>query len=369
VSEREREERQAEREARREERLADLRRRAADPDADSERVWEEFRRFRDDFPEHNVDSEWAAFRDRLKKRRDEQVARREREERAARERRAEAAFRELERAEQGKSPLERVKLADDFLSKHPDTAPVAEVRRRRLANLRRQDEHDVQEARNYSAKNPLNFLTRRQHYQRYLDAHPQGAYVSEASAAVRAITAEWDKADFRDLRDHFLAKPGDVKELKALCQRYLAAHPDGKFCSAARDVARWADRVTAPGEYKVVLKSGAFDKSAAHKVSRGTSLSVLIEVGGVRYGPSPIVKRSYEPEWNYEFPRKVRWKLGDGVRIWVTDHYFWKRKVMEVGTGDNDLLGMRLLSGEVNSGPHRLTFESDFRMPAVPKIE
>jgi hypothetical protein len=243
------------------------------------------------------------------------------------------------------------------------------VHQRRQALLRRLDQHDIEAARDYSARSPLNFFTRRQRYQQYLDAHPHGAYVSEATGALKAIAADWDKYDFRAVRDRFQAKPGDVKELKVLCRAYLAAHPEGRFRAAARDLLRWGERVTAPGEYKVVLKSGSFDKSAAHMLSRGTSLSVVIEVGGVRYGPSTIVKRSYEPEWNYEFPRRVRWKLGDSVRIWVTDHYFWRRQVLEVGSDEDDLLALRLLSGEVNSGPHRLTFESDFRMPTMPKIE
>lgn len=356
-------------ERRREQRLAELRRQADDPDADAEAVWAEFRRFHDDFPEHSLDGEWQAFRARIKGRRDARVAQRQAEERGERERRALQAFRDLERAEQAATLAAKVELADRFLRDYAGTARAAEVEKRRLAALRRLDQHDIESARDYSARNPLNFYTRRQRYQRYLDGHPQGAFVSEASAALKAITAEWDRYDFRAVRDYFQAKPGDVKELKVLCRAYLAAHPEGKFRSAARDLLRWSERVTVPGEYRVVLKSGSFDKGAAYWLSRGLSLSVEIEVAGVRYGPSTIVKRSYEPEWNYEFPRRVRWRLGDGVRIWVTDHYFWRRKVLEVGSGEDDLLAMRLLSGEVSSGPHRLTFESDFTMPTMPKIE
>jgi hypothetical protein len=40
-----------------------------------------------------------------------------------------------------------------------------------------------------------------------------------------------------------------------------------------------------------------------------------------------------------------------------------------VGNEESDALGMRLLSGEVELGKSRLTFESDFTMPAMPKIE
>jgi len=171
------------------------------------------------------------------------------------------------------------------------------------------------------------------------------------------------------VRDHFQAHPGDVKELQALCRSYLAVHPHGRFRDAGHDLLRWTERVTQPGEYRVVLKGGSFDRKVAHFFSRGPSLSVEIEVNGVRYGPSNIVARSYQPEWNYEFPRRVRWKLGDNVRILVTDKYYWDRRVAEISSDGNDPLAMRLLSGEVNSGKNSLTFESDFAMPAMPKIE
>jgi hypothetical protein len=43
--------------------------------------------------------------------------------------------------------------------------------------------------------------------------------------------------------------------------------------------------------------------------------------------------------------------------------------VLEVASDDRDLLAMRMLSGEVHSGNNSLTFESDFAMPVMPKIE
>ena len=43
---------------------------------------------------------------------------------------------------------------------------------------------------------------------------PQGAAVTEANAALQAIDLEWDKHDFRPVRDHFLASPGELKELE-----------------------------------------------------------------------------------------------------------------------------------------------------------
>ena len=42
---------------------------------------------------------------------------------------------------------------------------------------------------------------------------------------------------------------------------------------------------------------------AAHFFSKGPKLSVMLEVNGVPYGPSPVFLNRYDPDWNYEFPR------------------------------------------------------------------
>ncbi len=340
------------------ERLTELRQRAADPDADAETVWQELQRFHHDFPEHNVDGDWRQFRATLKARRD-----------AEREYRAEAAFGELEHLGEKGDLSARIEQADHFLCDFAGTTHESEVRRRRAACLLRLDERDIESARAYSAAQPLNFQTRRERYQRYLERHPDGAFAAEANETLQNIDADWDKHDFRAVRDHFQAHPGDVKELQVLCRSYLAIHAHGRFRDAAHDLLRWTERVTQTGEYRVVLKSGNFDRKVAHFFSRGPSLSVEIEVNGVRYGPSNIVARHYQPEWNYEFPRRVRWKLGDSVRIIVTDNYYWDRRVVEIASDENDQTAMRLLSGEVNSGKNSLTFASDFTMPMMPKIE
>ena len=318
------------------------------------------RRFHRDFPEHDVDSDWQQFRDCLQ---------------GAPRCRARTPRRTWPSASWNE-PVNKVilPLADRAgrsfsarFRRHHVTS--REVRRRRAAFLLRLDERDIESARAYSAAQPLNFQTRREHYQRYLERHPDGAFASEANEALKNIDADWDKHDFRAVRDHFQAHPGDVKELQVRCRSYLAVHPNGRFRDTARDLLRWTERVTQPGEYRVVLKSGSFDRKVAHFFSRGPSLSVEIEVNGVRYGPSNIVPRNYQPEWNYEFPRRVRWKLGDSVRIVVTDNYYWDRRVAEISSEENDPLAMRLLSGEVNAGKNSLMFESDFTMPVMPKIE
>jgi hypothetical protein len=346
------------RDRQRDERLAELRRAAADPDADPEALWQEFQAFRADFPEHGVDDDWRQFRAALKARHD-----------AAREQKARGAFADMERLERQGDLGRLVEQADRFLRDHAGTAREADVRRRRDAWLLRLDERDIDEARAYSAAGPLHFQTRRERYQRYLERHPQGAFAKEAREALQSIDVDWDRHDFRQVRDHFQEHPGDVKELEKLCRSYLVVHPQGLFRAAARDLLRWTERVTQPGEYRVVLKSGSFDTKVAYWLSRGPSLSVEIEVNGVRHGPSNIVSRNYNPEWGYEFPRRVRWKLGDAVRIVVTDHYFWDRQVVEIASPDGDPLAIRLLGGETQSGKNRLTFESDFPMPQMPKVE
>jgi hypothetical protein len=124
-----------------------------------------------------------------------------------------------------------------------------------------------------------------------------------------------------------------------------------------------------PQEYRVVLHKGTFDKSVARWISRGPQLSVELEVAGARYGPSPVVLRRYDPEWEYEFPRKVRWKLGDPVRVRVTEHAWSPRVVAEFASEEGDALGLKMLTGETWSGPNSLTFECDFALPVLPNIE
>jgi hypothetical protein len=339
-------------------RLADLRRRVADPDADIEDVGKRFREFCNDYPDHDLGDDWKVFRSTVAAR----LA-------AERERQASSAVADLESLErQGNLPV-LVEQADRFLRNFGGTKHASEVLSRLAAWLLRLDERDLDEARKYSADHPFNFQTRCERYQRYLERHPDGPFAREARAALDTIPADWDRHDFRRVRDHFEEHPADVKELEKLCRSYLAVHPSGRFCDTARDLLRWTERITQPGEYRVTIKSGTFDKKVAYWLSRGPNLSVTIEVNGVRHGPSAIAPRGYNPEWNYEFPRRIRWKLGDSVRILVTDHYYWNRQVVEVVSPEGDPLAMRLLSGEANSGGNCLTFESDFRLPQMPRIE
>lgn len=339
--------------------LAELRRRAADADADPEDVWRMFQAFHADYPEVSVAGDLEQLRSAAKARRDANIARR-----------AQRAYDELLVAEQRLAdPASFLDQADDFLARYPGTPPEAEVRRKRDAYLARLDERCIEVARTYSAKNSLNFQTRREHYQRYLDRYPTGAAAAEAKAALRAIEADWDRHDFRLLRDHFQASPGDMPELVARCRTYLAVHPQGRFAAAAAELLRWSERVTAPGEYRVVLKNGHFEKKVARFFSRGPDLSVELEVGGARYGPSSFYKNQYDPSWEYEYPRRVRWKLGDPVVIRVIDNDWRRRVVLEWTSEVGDPLALRLLTGDVWIGGNRVTFETDFTLPVLPVIE
>jgi hypothetical protein len=340
-------------------RLAELRRAASDADTDAQELWRQFQVFHSDYPEVNVAGDLEQLRTTIKARRDDELARQ-----------AQSAYDELLSAESRMTDLTLlIEQADQFLHRYAGTPLESEVRRRRDALLGRMDERVIEVARAYSAKNQLNFQTRREHYHRYLDKYPRGAAAKEAAAALVAIDREWDKHDFRTVRDHFLTKPGDIPELVARCRTYLAVHSNGQFTAAATELLRWSERVTAPGEYKVVLRNGQFERKIARFFSRGPDLSVEIEVNGIKHGPSSFFKNRYDPEWDYEYPRRIRWKLGDPLVIRVIDNDWRKRVVAEVSSADGDPLAIRMLTGEVWSGNNRVTFESDFSMPVLPKIE
>jgi hypothetical protein len=340
------------------ERLAELTRRAADPDADPEEVWQVYRGLRDDFPGREPDAALENLRETARLRRD-----------AARERAARSALADLEVAEGQANLSALIARADRFLREHADTPAAGEVKKRRESYLKRLDEHDIEAARDYSAREPRNFHTRRERYREYLDRHPTGAFAAEASAAVRTIADEWDRFDYRTLRDHYQAHPADLKEAEARGRSYLAAHGQGRFRDAVTEFLRWAEQVVEPHDYRVVLKSGKFDKKIAWYFSRGPDLSVEIEVAGVRYGPSNIVKNRYDPQWDYEFPRRVRWKFGDPVRIRVYDHDYYKRLVLDLVSDEKDPVALWLLGAEWSAGNNTLTFESDFRLPVLPPAE
>ncbi|HEV3118824.1 MAG TPA: hypothetical protein VGY58_17365 [Gemmataceae bacterium] len=289
---------------------------------------------------------------------------------AAQKQRARQAYDELLRAAAESQDVELlVGKCDAFLRAWSGADDEPDVRRRRDAYLRRIEERDIEEARDYSRRHPLGFKIGVEHYRHYLDRYPAGLFADEARSALRSLEEAWDKQDFREVRDFYLAEPGQIEEIVQRCRAYQTAHPDGRFKSAAGDLLRWTERVSTPGEYRIVLRKGHFEKKIAHFFSRGPDLSVELEVGGARYGPSNIVVNSYDPEWNYEFPRRIRWKRGDPVRIRVSDHDYWDRVVVDISSSEGDPLAIGILAGDAWCGKNCITFESDFTWPALPKIE
>src|SRR5204862_688752 len=105
-----------------------------------------------------------------------------------------------------------------------------------------------------------------------------------------------------------------------------------------------------------------------HLGGGGPDLGVVITVGGVLYGPSPVVRNTARPIWDYTFARPIRWKLGDPVTIRVID-YDWSDSVVAVlNSRKGDPLAIRNLSGTVKlarGGKTTLVFASSFRMPTL----
>lgn len=336
-------------------RLADLREHASDP----EQTWRGFVQLCIHYPEMSTTEDMEQLQTVFRTRREEHITQR-----------AKAAHEELVQAEARGTTLSSLQdQAERFLRDFQGSAPEEDVRRRQAAYALRLEERDIEPARELSARQPLEFAKRRALYLSHLERYPTGAFAKEATSALRTIGADWDQHDFRAVRDHYEHRTGDVAELVTRCRSYLAAHPEGRFRGAASDLLRWTERVTMPGEYRVTLRGGQFEKGLARFLSRGPDLSVELEVNGVRHGPSPVSKNSYEPEWNYEFPRRVRWKLGDPVVIRVMDHDWRDRVVLELCSPAGDLFALRLLSGAVRVGGNAVTFESDFILPGVPMVE
>ena len=266
-------------------------------------------------------------------------------------------------------PNELAHMAEELVRIHAKSSVAAELRRRRDGYFRRTEEREIELARGAAGIDPKDFAARQRPYLEYLDRHPLGFFVPEAKRAIETISQECDKEDFRRVRDHYVRAPGELNQLRLRCQAYLAKHPDGFYRSYAGDLLRWAERTSMPGEYRVTLQNGVIERRLARWFSRGPDVSVELEVAGVRHGPSNIVVNSYTPQWDYEFPRRVRWQAGEPIRVRVTDHDYWDRVIIDVVSSDGDPLALALLNGEIAVGKSSLTFTTDFAMPVLPTIE
>jgi hypothetical protein len=264
--------------------------------------------------------------------------------------------------------------AQQFLADHPQSEWRGEVEQRLQGYVRKRDERDIERARDYSRQYPTHFATRIERYQDYLRSHQAGGrFISEATEAKDQILRTWDVYTYRLAYDHLLAHPDDVAEVARRLREYLRVHPDGRYTRDAQAYLDWWDRVSAPGDYRVTLRRGTFDpKVGKYLGGGGPDLGVIIEVGGVTYGPSPVVRNTARPIWDYTFPRPIRWKLGDAVIVRVIDYDWSDSEVAVLHSRKGDPLAIRNLSGTIalaQGGQTRLVFASNFSMPTLTRPE
>jgi hypothetical protein len=267
-----------------------------------------------------------------------------------------------------------VDQAQAFLAEHPDTQYRGEVDELIRQWLARQDEADIERARTFSKENPTNFATRREKYAEYLRDHRHGGrFVAEANAALARIDAERDAYLYRQAYDHHATRPDDVPAVAARLRAYLDANPEGRYAAAAKEYLAWWERISTPGDYRVVLRRGQVEPNVGKPLAgAGPDLSVSLTVAGVDYGPSPVIKDTRTPIWDYTFATPIRWKYGDPVAIRIVDNDWSATPVYTLTTAAGDKLGMRLLSGSIRprrGGRTELVFASDFREPTLPRPE
>lgn len=274
----------------------------------------------------------------------------------------------------GVDDRELIDRARQFLADHPDSPWQAEVEHRLGVYVARQDDRDIDRARQYSKQYPTNFATRIERYQDYLRAHQTGGrHISEATEARDQVLRDWDRYAYRLAYDHLVAHPDDVAEVARRLRDYLHDHPDGRYAREAGQYLAWWDKVSVPGEYRVTVRRGEVEPDVGKYFSGGgPDLGVVLEVAGVTYGPSPVVRNTRRPIWDYTFSRPVRWKLGDPVTVKVVDHDWSDSTVAILNSRKGDPLAIRNLSGTIkgtHGGKTTLVFTSSFAMPRLSRPE
>jgi GTPase SAR1 family protein len=270
----------------------------------------------------------------------------------------------------GSTPTDLIEKARAFLAEHPESTLRTDVQARLDDYVHKLDDRDIERARDYSRRCPMNFATRAEQYGDYLKRHQaRGRYISEAIEARDRILREWDTHAYRRAYEHSLAHADDVAEVARQLRDYLRDHPDGRFVESARAYLQWWDRISVPGEYHVTLRRGQVEPSVGKYLSGGApDLGVVIEVAGVVHGPSSVIRDTHRPIWDYTFPRPITWKLGDPIAIRIIDYDWSASEVYTLNSRQGDPLGMRLLSGTVRpakGGATMLVFSSDFSIPTL----
>jgi hypothetical protein len=270
----------------------------------------------------------------------------------------------------GSSPVDLIEKARQFLAEHPESALRSEVQARLDEYVKKLDDRDIERARDYSRRYPMNFAARIERFGDYLKSHQTGGrFISEAIEARDKILREWDTSSYSHAYEHLIVYADDVAEVARLLRDYLRDHPDGRFVADARAYLQWWDRISVPGEYRVTLRRGQVEPSVGKYLSGGApDLGVVIEVAGVVHGPSSVIRDTYRPIWDYTFPRPITWKLGDPITIRIIDYDWSASEVYTLSSRQGDPLAMRLLSGTIRpakGGATMLVFSSDFSMPTL----
>jgi hypothetical protein len=265
---------------------------------------------------------------------------------------------------------DQIQRARQFLAEHPDSPALPEVESRLQFYLNKRDERDIETAREYSRRNPTHFADRIERYQDYLKAHSSGGrFISEAIEAKDHVLREWDSYAFRLAYDHSVAHPDDVAEVAHRLRDYLRDHAEGRYASQARQYLDWWDKVSVPGQYRVTLRRGEVEPTVGKYFAGGApDLGVVIDVAGVTYGPSSVIRDSYRPIWDYTFPKPITWKLGDPITIRIIDYDWSASEVYLLHSPHGDPLAMRILSGTIKptkGGKTTLVFASDFTIPTL----
>lgn len=352
---------QAQEDARRDRRWIQVRADALTPGDEPEKALVALRSFLRDYPESRNRAEGLALAEGLKN------------QAAAKASLVERRFLDdLTRAASlpGADFRDLIDRSQQFLTEHPESNWRGEVEQHLAGYVAKLDERDIDRARQYSRQYPTNFATRIERYQDYLKAHQGGGrYISEATEARDRILREWDTYSYRLAYDHLQAHPDDVGEVARRLRDYLNDQPDGRHAAEAKRYLDWWDKVSVPGEYRVTLRRGEVSTQVGKYLGGGgPDLGVTIEVAGIIYGPSPVVRNTSKPIWDYTFPRPIKWKAGDPVTIRILDYDWSDSVVSTLNTRKGDPLAMRNLSGTIRAskgGKTTLVFASNFSIPKL----
>lgn len=267
--------------------------------------------------------------------------------------------------------------ADRFLTQYPDTPLRADTLALQDTLAQNLDKQDFDKARDFD-DDPTHanaFQARIDRYHRYLSAHKSGGrYLNDATAARDRLRQQWDDHSYRLAYDHLTTHPNDVSKVAELLRSYKIAHPEGRHAREADVFLDHWDRIAQASSYQVKLLRGEVGKEIGKYLGGGgPDLTVTIWVGGVQYGPTPVIPNSHAPNWGYTFPRPITWKYGDPVTVQLTDTDWSDSPVFTFHSPKDDPLAMRMLGGtirpRVKGDKPTLTFQSDFELPTLPAPE